>query len=155
MLGQQSIASHSQDMSLRLGCSSCWLMYPIPHLQLLGVQAHGLQHIAAFAGQWPASAHVAVLDPSPHDGVPGWPARNLLALLSHHLPGQRVRVIALRAAHGKLSAERSWHFAVQLPEAGLASSSGATEAAVKVGGWEEGTGPNVRSPRSTLALSVN
>lgn len=81
------------------------------------------------AGEWPKGATVVALDTSSHNGVLGWPLRNVCALLATHFPGKAVEVLALRMERGAVSAAQSLLLGVQLPDAADAEHAA-------VAGWQ-------------------
>lgn len=103
----------------------------------------GLARPAGGAREWPEGLTVALLDTSSHAGVLGGAARNLLALLATHFPGATVRLLALRAALGTLSAEHSQLMTLRLPD-------GMHAASAPLLGWESSRPHPVR-PRNPYA----
>jgi hypothetical protein len=90
------------------------------------------------AAEWPEGATVVSLDTCSHNGVLGWPLRNVCALLATYFPGKVVEVLALRMERGAISPAQSLLLEIQLPE-----SAGAEHAAVA--GWHSTELNQVRS----------
>ena len=95
---------------------------------------------------WPEGLAVATLDTGSPAGVLGGGARNVLALLAHHFPAAAVPLLALRAAHGALSAEHSQALTVQLP-AGMHAES------APLLGWEASRPHPVRAPPAATVVA--
>ena len=83
-----------------------------------------------------AGAAVVVLDPGTSADHPGWPLRNVLALLSRRYGARDATVVCLRGGHACGAGAEQWRRALGgslLLRARLAPMGGA---AVRVGGWE-------------------
>ena len=148
-LGPISHTSGVTDAHLRLvpGCHAraWWLM----HHSVQVTPFKELPSLASMDGgkpRWPPSLALAMLDTSCHEGVLGGVMRNLLALLAHHFPAADVPLLALRAAHGTLSVERSQVVALRLPEGMHADTA-------PLLGWEASLPHPVRPHASSADLN--
>nr|CAD7423255.1 unnamed protein product [Timema monikensis] len=102
--------------------------------------------------------YVGFCDPSMSPEYPGWPLRNLLALLAYHFPeliGIEVNIICLRLSLSKgiRTANASVVLSVKLPP--LTELSGSGEDTVKWIGWERNDRGNFGPRLADLASSMN
>nr|CAD7196619.1 unnamed protein product [Timema douglasi] len=102
--------------------------------------------------------YVGFCDPSMSPEYPGWPLRNLLALLAYHFPeliGTEVNIICLRLSLSKgiRTANASVVLSVKLPP--LTELSGSGEDTVKWIGWERNDRGNFGPRLADLASSMN
>ncbi|CAG2065230.1 unnamed protein product [Timema podura] len=102
--------------------------------------------------------YVGFCDPSMSPEYPGWPLRNLLALLAYHFPeliGMEVNIICLRLSLSKgiRTANASMVLSVKLPPLTELFESG--EDTVKWIGWERNDRGNFGPRLADLASSMN
>nr|CAD7440986.1 unnamed protein product [Timema bartmani] len=102
--------------------------------------------------------YVGFCDPSLSPEYPGWPLRNLLALLAYHFPeliGMEVNIICLRLSLSKgiRTANASMVLSVKLPPLTELFESG--EDTVKWIGWERNDRGNFGPRLADLASSMN
>lgn len=107
----------------------------------------------------PLDRMVAFVDPSEYDDNPGWPLRNLLALVRQRWRWSAVRVLCYRDTHGGRYEPQSLILDLRLEadaggDAGLAGLSLSDEMP-KVAGWEKNEDNQIRPRIANLSAQMD